>query len=167
LTFSSVAMLAIFFVEQLQRTIYARDTVVKIMESRQKIALQRENDRLYFSKKQSQSWAILEEILTDFDEILFLQYGQGNIRLEPLFLELAKSPKHVLVDDEWLTLVYPEDASPLLAALETGGQKTAQKIRLRFSQDPLKTQHTVLVESYAFMNKTLKIVRLSKAQIDA
>ena len=167
LTFSSVALLATLFIEQLQRTIYARNTVVKIMESRQKIALQRENDRLYFSKKQSQSWAILEEILTDFDEILFLQYGQGNIRLEPLFLELAKSPKHVLVDDEWLALIHPEDTPSLLATLEIGAPKTAQKIPLRFSLDLLETRHSVLVESYAFMNKNLKIVRLTKAQVDA
>jgi K+-sensing histidine kinase KdpD len=167
LTFSSVAVVATFFIERLQRTVYARNTVLKIMKSRQTIALQRENDRLYFSKKQNQPWAILEELLTDFDQILFLKYGQANVRLEPLFLQLANSPKHVLVADEWLALIHPEDTPTLLAALETGGLKVAPTIKLRFTQDLLETQHTVRVESYAFMNKTLKIVRLAKDAVDA
>ena len=166
LTFSSVTVLAIFFIEQLQRTVYGRNTVVKILKSRQKIALQRENDRLYFSKKQSQSWAILEEILTDFDELLCLQYGTENLQFEPLFLKLSQSTQHFFVGDEWLELIHPDDAPPLLAALDMGSTDAVNKVKLRFSQDPLAKQHAVMVESYAFMNKTLKVVRLEKGQLD-
>jgi hypothetical protein len=167
LTFSSVALVAIFFIEQLQRTVYGRNTVVKILQSRQKIALQRENDRLYFSKKQNQSWAILEELLIDFDELLCFRYGAENVRFEPLFLALTKSPQHFFAGDEWLKLIHPDDAPSLLAALDIDSTNAVKKVKLRFSQDSLALQHTVLVESYAFMNKTLKIVRLEKGMLDA
>jgi Domain of unknown function (DUF4118) len=166
LTFSAVALLAIFFIEQLQRTVYALNTSVKIMASRQNISLQRENDRLYFAKKQSQSWAILEEILTDFDELLCLQYGAKNLQFEPLFLKLSHSTQHFFVGDEWLELIHPDDAPTLLAALDFVSTDTVKKVTLRFSQDPLARQHAVLVESYAFMNQTLKVVRLEKKLLD-
>ena len=161
-TFSSVAVIAIYVIEQLQRTAYARNMVVKIMKSRHKISLQRENDRLYFAKKQNQSWAILEGILTNFDEIILLKYGTANIRLEPLFLELAHSPKHVLAQDEWLTLVHPDDAAQLQAALEAKASLSPQRLSLRFTRDPSLTDYDVIVESNLFMDKALKIVRLSK-----
>jgi hypothetical protein len=167
LTFSSVALVAIFLIEQMQRTVYGRNTVVKILQSRQKIALQRENDRLYFSKKQNQSWAILEEILIDFNELLCFKYGAENVRFEPLFLALTKSPQHFFAGDEWLKLIHPDDAPSLLAALDIDSTNAVKKVKLRFSQDPLAMQHNVLVESYAFMNKTLKIVRLEKGMLDA
>jgi K+-sensing histidine kinase KdpD len=161
-TFSSVSVIAIYVIEQLQRTAYARNMVVKIMKSRHKISLQRENDRLYFAKKQNQAWAILEGILTNFDEIILLKYGTANIRLEHLFLGLAHSPKHVLAQDEWLTLVHPDDAAQLQAALEAKLSLSPQRLSLRFTRDPSLTAYDVIVESNLFMDKALKIVRLSK-----
>jgi K+-sensing histidine kinase KdpD len=161
-TFALVAVVAIYVIEQLQRTAYARNMVVKIMKSRHKISLQRENDRLYFAKKQNQSWAILEGILTHFDEIVLLKYGTANVRIEPLFLELAHSPKHVLAPDEWLTLVHPDDAAQLQAALDANQSPSPHPLALRFSHDPSQTAHPVIVESNLFMNKPLKIVRLAK-----
>lgn len=161
-TFASVAVIAIYVIEQLQRTAYSRNMVVKIMKSRHKISLQRENDRLYFAKKQNQSWAILEGILTSFDEIVLLKYGAANVRLEPLFLALAHSPTYLLAQDEWQTLVHPDDAAPLQAALDASHAPSPQKLSLRFSHDPAHTTHAVIVESNLFMNKPLKIVRLAK-----
>lgn len=161
-TFALVAVIAIYVIEQLQRTAYARNMVVKIMKSRHKISLQRENDRLYFAKKQNQSWAILEGILTNFDEIVLIKYGSANVRLEPLFLELAHSPKHVLAQDEWLTLLHADDAAQLQAALDASHAPSPHPLSLRFSRDPHQIAHAVIVESNLFMNKTLKIVRLAK-----
>jgi K+-sensing histidine kinase KdpD len=164
-TFASVAVIAIYVIEQLQRTAYSRNMVVKIMRSRHKISLQRENDRLYFAKKQNQSWAILEGILTNFDEIVLLKYGAANVRIEPLFLALAHSPKHLLAQDEWQTLLHPDDATQLQVALDASHAPSPHELSLRFSHDPAQTTHAVIVESNLFMNKTLKIVRLAKESI--
>lgn len=165
-TFSSVTVIAIYVIEHLQRTAYSRDMVLKIMASRHKISLQRENDRLYFSKKQNQSWAILEDILTNFDEIVLLKYGSAHVRLEPLFLQLAHSPQHVLAQDEWLTLIHPDDGAQLQAALEASHTPSTHHQTLRFLRDPNQTEHGVIVESILFMDKSMKIVRLAKQATD-
>jgi len=85
LNFSSVTVIAIFVIEKLQRTLYARHMVLKIMESRHKISLYRENDRIYFAKSNNEAWAVLDELLTNFDDIILIQYGVGNVKVEPLF----------------------------------------------------------------------------------
>jgi len=166
ITFSSVTLIAIFAIERLQRTAYARTLVVKIMESRHKISLQRENDRLYFAKQQNQSWAILEGILTNFEEVLLLKFGSANVRIEPLFLELAHSPKHLLASDEWLKLLNPDDAAQMQAALDADLVRSTQNLSLRFSHDPRQTAHAVTVETNRFMNQSLKVVRLRKKAVD-
>jgi K+-sensing histidine kinase KdpD len=166
ITFSSVTLVAIFAIERLQRTAYSRTMVVKIMESRHKISLMRENDRLYFAKQQNQSWAILESILTNFEEVMLLKFGSANLRVEPLFLELAHSPKHLLTSDEWLTLLHPDDAAQLQAALHADLATKPQHLSLRFSHDPQQTAHAVTVETNRFMNQSLKVVRLRKKVVD-
>lgn len=166
-TFSLVTLIAIYVIEHLQRTAYARNMVVKIMESRHKISLHRENDRLYFAKQQNQSWAILEAILTNFDEVMLLKFGKAHVRLEPLFLELAHSPKHLLGPDEWLTLLNSDDAAQLHAALFDQQVTSPQYLTLRFSHDPSQSAHDVIVETNRFMNQTLKVVRLRKVTAHA
>ena len=163
INFATVTVISVFIIEGLQRTIYARQMVLKIMESRHKIALFRENDRIYFSKKNSEAWSILEELLTEFDDIIFLKFAGGNIKPEPLFLALAESEQTVLPDDAWQELIHPDDLPVLLTYLDEAAQKpgSVRVFDLRFSQKPNADPFRVQLESYEFLGKPLKILRLS------
>lgn len=161
--FAVVTTISVFIIESLQRTLYARRMVLKIMQSRYRISLFRENDRIYFSKKQSEAWSILEEILTDFDDILFLKFAGGNVKLEPLFLALAGTDQFLLPDDAWQTLIDPKDLPELLSNLEHAALKPGlvRVFDLRFANNPKGNSYKVQLESYEFMGKPLKLLRLS------
>lgn len=162
--FTSVTVISILIIEKLQRTVYARQMVLKIMESRHRISLYRENDRIYFSKKDNEAWAILEEMLTSFDDIVLLQFDGASVKLEPLFFALAKTGQTLLTADEWQALVHPDDLAMLFANLaqpvvNSGGVFT---FNLRFSMQADATSHKVQLESFVFLGKPLKILRLAK-----
>jgi hypothetical protein len=160
--FSFVTVVSIALIEHLQRTAYARDMMIKIMNSRHKITLYRENDRIYFSKKNSEAWAILEEILTDFDDILLLQFGQAPVKLEPLFLTLANSPPLVSRETPWQSLVHPEDLAVLLSCLAAPVRVAGEtaNFTLRFVHQVTDAPCAVQMEAYSFMGQPLKILRI-------
>ncbi len=161
--FASVTLISIFIIEKLQRTIYARQMVLKIMASRHKISLQRENDRLYFSKKSNEAWTILEEMLTSFDDLILLQFGGASVKLEPLFFALAKNGHTSLKQEEWQTFVHPDDLAFLLVQLAKPvvRSNSASVFTLRFIADADATPHRVQLESFTFLGKPLKILRLA------
>lgn len=163
--FAFVTSISVLLIERLQRTVYARDMMLKIMNSRHKITLYRENDRIYFSKKNSEAWAILDEILTDFDDIILLQFAQAPVKLEPLFLALAQSPQHLLSDAQWQSLVHPDDLVGLLSRLaepiRTIDETT--NFTLRFVHQAANEPHAVQLESYSFMGQPLKILRIVRS----
>lgn len=161
--FSVVTAISVLIIERLQRTLYARQLVMKIMESRYKISLYRENDRIYFSKKNSETWAILEELLTDFDDILFLKFAGTSIKPEPLFLALAETDQTVLPDGTWQALIHPEDLPNLLSELEQAASKpgSMRRFGLRFACQPHAEPHRVQLDAYVFLGQPLKILRLA------
>ena len=163
LNFTCVTAIAILIIEKLQRTVYARQMVLKIMESRHKISLYRENDRIYFSKSNNEAWAVLDELLTNFDDIILIQYGLGNVKVEPLFLALTSSSDSVLTADEWQSLVHPEDLDQLLSQLMQPVSKSGEVavFPLRFSTQPDAPANSVELESFVFLGKPLKILRLA------
>jgi K+-sensing histidine kinase KdpD len=165
LNFTSVTVISVLVIEKLQRMVYAHEMVLKIMESRYKISLYRENDRIYFSKKNNESWAILEEILVDFEDIILLQFGDGGVKLEPLFMTLTACHPSAMVLETWHTWMHADDAALLLANLEQPVQAAAQvhEMTLRFSSNPQATPHQVVLESFMFLGKPLKILRLANA----
>jgi hypothetical protein len=73
LNFVMVIVPAIFLLEKLQRTLYARQLLNKVNQSRMMVALRRENDRLYFSKKIDHSKDFLDTLLSNFDQIAFIK----------------------------------------------------------------------------------------------
>jgi len=163
LNFSSVTVIAIFVIEKLQRTLYARHMVLKIMESRHKISLYRENDRIYFAKSNNEAWAVLDELLTNFDDIILIQYGVGNVKVEPLFLKLSSSTVPILTLDEWQSFVHPEDLNQLLSKLIQPVSKSGEVdvFSIRFSTKPDMPANLVELESFVFLGKPLKILRLA------
>ena len=163
INFASVTVISVLIIEKLQRTAYARHIAFRIMESRQKIMLYRENERLYFSKKSNESWAILDEMLTDFDDIILLQWGIGAVKVEPLFLALSHAPRPILAADEWQTLMHPEDLGWLLSGLDEPVLKSGavDVMTLRFSTDADAAPCQVALEAFVFLGKPLKILRLT------
>jgi len=161
--FTSVTVVAILIIEKLQRTIYGREVVLKIMDSRHKISLYRENDRIYFAKSNNEAWAVLDELLTDFDDIILLQYGGGDVKLEPLFISLTLSLKAVLTQQEWQAMIHPEDLSELMLKLSQPVTKSGQvdEFSLRFMPHDTATSYKVALESFIFLGKPLKILRLT------
>jgi len=163
LDFTFVTVISIAIIEKLQSTIYARQMVLKIMASRQKISLYRENDRLYFSKKNNEAWAILEEMLTQFDDIILLRFGNADVKLEPLFMALTLCKQPILAADEWQLFIHPDDLESLLERLNQPIEKSndVHKLQIRFSSEPQAMPHEVVIESFVFLGKPLKILRLS------
>jgi hypothetical protein len=163
INFTSVTAISVLMIEKLQRTIYARQMVLKIMESRHKISLYRENDRIYFSKLNNQAWAVLDEILTDFDDLILMQYGGGGVKLEPLFLVLTECQKPVVSSDEWQSLMNPDDLVLLLSKLSQPIAKSGSmdEFELRFALHEHAVPHRVALESFVFLGKPLRILRLA------
>jgi len=163
INFASVTAISVLIIEKLQRTIYARQIVLKILESRHKISLHRENDRIYFSKVNNEAWAVLDEILTDFDDIILIQHGPSSVKLEPLFMALAVCPTPILSADEWQSLIHSEDISMLLFKLSQPITKSGQmdEFVLRFASHVNAAHHRVALESFVFLGKPLRILRLA------
>ncbi len=166
INFASVTAITVLIVEKLQRTIYARQMVLKILESRHKISLYRENDRIYFSKSNNEAWAVLDEILTDFDDIILIQYGVSGVKLEPLFMALTACQKPILSADEWQLLMDPDDMGLLLFKLSQPIVKSGQmdEFVLRFASHENAAPHMVALESFVFLGKSLRILRLAVSQ---
>jgi len=164
LNFASVTLISIFIIEKLQRTVYARQMVLKIMKSRHKISLHRENDRIYFSKKESEAWAILEEMLTSFDDIVLLQFDGASVKLEPLFFALTKTTQSVFKGIEWQAQIHPDDLAMLMTNLEQPVVKSgdASLFTCRFSIQADAVPYKVQLDSFVFLGKPLKILRLAK-----
>jgi hypothetical protein len=163
LNFTVVAGASIWMIEKLQRAVYANQVVLKIMGSRHKISLHRENDRIHFAKANNEAWAVLDELLTDFDDIILLQYDAGSIKLEPLFMALTLSQQPVMSVDEWQALLHPQDLDLLLFKLSQPVAKSGQveEFMLRFMQHEQGISHMVALESFVFLGKPLRILRLA------
>jgi len=102
-------------------------------------------------------------MLTDFDDIILLQWGVGAVKVEPLFLALSHAPRPILAADEWQTLMHPEDLGWLLSGLDEPVLKSGavDVMTLRFSTDEDATPCQVVLESFVFLGKPLKILRLT------
>lgn len=161
--FTFVAVISILVIEKLQRMVYAHQMVLKIMQSRYKISLFRENDRIHFAKSNNEAWAVLDELLTDFDDIIMLQYGTGDVKLEPLFISLTLSLKPVLAVHEWQAKIHPDDLAGLLSKLSQPITKSGQldEFSLRFMPHDNAVAYKVALESFVFLGKPLRILRLA------
>jgi hypothetical protein len=81
-----------------------------------------------------------------------------------LFFALAKTGQTLSTADEWQAMVHPDDLAMLFANLaqpvvNSGGIST---FNLRFSMQAAATSHKVQMESFVFLGKPLKILRLAK-----
>ena len=164
--FGVITGAAIFFIEKLQRSLYAQGLVLKVMNSRHLLSLQRENDRAFYARKSNEAWAILEELLTDFEDILLLRFGAHDYKLEPLFYRVATQSQLTDASDTWQRSVHPDDLPRLKDALN---QSTiAAPFDLRLAQRSGDYQHLrVQVDQFEFMGKRLSVLRRAAAATPA
>lgn len=164
LNFGVVTLVAVAFMESLRRSVYARELLLKVMESRHKISLHRENDRIYYAKKTSEAWAILEELLTDFDKIILIKFGSADYKLEPLFYKLAQSFQLQDPVETWPSVLVPEDVPVLNAHLEgtDANKNTPASFSLGFCKKPnVFERHSVVVDRFTFMGQSLAVLKLA------
>lgn len=163
LNFALVTLVAVAFMESLRRSVYARELLLKVMESRHKISLHRENDRIYYAKKTGEAWAILEELLTDFDKIILIKFGTEDFKIKLLFYRLAT---HFSIHDpveNWPMAFTPDDLSVLQAQLDDSAvTHTQNAFSLGFCTAPSHYERRdVWVERFNFMGQSLAVLKLA------
>ena len=164
LNFILVTGVAAAFMESLRRLVYSRELMLRVMESRHKISLHRENDRIYYAKKTNEAWAILEEFLTDFDKIILIKFGDSDYKLEPLLYKLAKGFQIENSIENWPQAFVPEDIQALNAYLDGDSSQSKEQVsfNLGFCQAPNRFErHAVCVERFNFMGKSLSVLKLA------
>jgi hypothetical protein len=90
LNFVLVILPAIFLMENLQRTLYGRQLLNKVNDSRMLVALRRENDRLYFSKKIDQSNDFIQTLLAHFDRLLWIKTHHHPVMPGPALYRVCR-----------------------------------------------------------------------------
>ena len=88
LNFVMVILPAIFLVEKLQRSLYTRQLLGKVNVSRMTLALRRENDRLYISKKIQRTEALHGNLMRHFDRLLWCNKRGQDLMPGPAFVRM-------------------------------------------------------------------------------
>ncbi len=163
MNFALVTLVAVAFMESLRRSLYARELLLKVMESRHKISLHRENDRIYYAKKTGEAWAILEELLTDFDKIILIKFGAEDFKIKHLFYRLAT---HFSIHDpveDWPFAFAPDDLAVLRQQLDNTTTTQAQNaFSIGFCTAPNQyDRREVWVERFNFMGQSLAVLKLA------
>lgn len=156
--FILVTGVAMTFMERLRRSAYSRELLLKVMESRNKISLSRENDRLYYAKKTNEIWAILEEFILDRENILMYFYMNNVMGIEPMFYKRATCFSLEDPLDAWEKAIHVDDVALLKKSIVDQNIK-AFEVRL-IQKDGMACPVTLVTEHFTFMGKQLAIVRL-------
>ena len=162
--FAVVTLSAVAFMEPLSRALFTRDLLLKVVESRHKISLYRENDRIFHAQQSSQNWSILEVLLNDFDQILVIKFGESEYKLEPLFFKITKNKIPLDEPFNWQDAIYMEDRDLLEKIFQPPVSQIGRPkaFDLRFVQaDGRLHACRVCVDHFHFMGKSLSILKNS------
>jgi K+-sensing histidine kinase KdpD len=163
LNFALVTLTAVAFMEYLSRALLTRDLLLKVVESRHKISLYRENDRIFQAQQSSQNGSILEALLNDFDQILVIKFGASEYKVEPLFFKMTQNTIPLNGELNWKDAVYFEDKSLLDQIFQPLASKIGAPISfdLRLVQADGSLQACrVCVDHFNFMGKPLSILKI-------
>jgi K+-sensing histidine kinase KdpD len=160
--FAAVTMVAIIVIENLQRSIYSRNLMLKVMQSRYRLALLNENDQLVTAQKNNANWALLQKLLTRFDDILLLQFADASIKLQPLFFEISHFSGKALNSNDWQHYIHSDDLPYLmqLLALEPSEAKPESHLTLRLNEITGPKMRECKLENYTFLDQPLKVLRV-------
>jgi hypothetical protein len=160
-----VTLFAIVLIEYLRRALYSNQLLLKVSRSRHKIALHRENDRLYLAKRRAAAALMLERLFARFDEVLLLKLSASQLYPQARLLRLcgALSPA-----GDALQAFAPEDRMRLVEALaqvESGGGRREMQLHLLPAGGPARVI-SVSVEGIPFEGMRAAVVRLISADVD-
>jgi len=160
--FAGVTIIAILVIENLQRSVYSRNLVLKVMQSRYRLALLNENDQLFVAQKNNATWEVLQKLLTRFDDILLLQFADANIKLQPLFFELCHFSGKVLHSNAWQHYIHRDDLPYLLQllSLDASESKSEVTLTLRLNESAGMVARKCILESHIFLDQPLKVLRI-------
>lgn len=162
--FALVTLTAVVFMESLQRSLYARDLLLKVLNSRHKISLLRENDRIFYAQQSNQTLALLQELLEDFDQILLIRLRGFECKVEPMFIKLTQNPAILQAKDGWLQAIHEEDKMLLDQAWSALPDRNASNspfdLRLIQANGDIRSCR-VLVEHISFAGRALAILKLA------
>jgi K+-sensing histidine kinase KdpD len=165
LNFALVTLTAVAFMEPLRRSLYASDLLLKVLNSRHKVSLYRENDRIFYAQQSNQAWSILQELLENFDDILLIKFGNSDYKIEPLFFRITANHDLLLSPQNWQAFVFADDLTLLERAFDRRQQKsvdpTAFDLRFIVVDGTVQT-FRVRVDHFNFMDKTLCILRVMR-----
>jgi hypothetical protein len=115
--FVLVSVFVIALIEILRRTLYTNQLLLKVSQSRHRISLYRENDRMFLSRKSADTAARVEQLLSRFDRTLLLQLDDERYYPQALLYRLAPSlVSRTAKGAHWLEAFHPEDRPSLDAA---------------------------------------------------
>ncbi|MDB5823198.1 MAG: hypothetical protein JWR21_1902 [Herminiimonas sp.] len=124
--FVLVSVFVIVLIEILRRTLYANQLLLKVTQSRHRISLYRENDRLFLSRKRADTAALVEQLLSRFDRTLLLQLDDERYYPQALLYRLAPSlGSRTEKGTHWLQAFHPEDRPSLDAAFANARSDSA------------------------------------------
>lgn len=144
--YAFVTLFAIGLIEYLQRTLYSNQLLLKVSQSRHKISLHRENDRLYLAKKTSTAVRSLERLFSEFDRVLLFMPADGALYPQPVLFRLCGRIGDATGSDA-LALFHPDDRASLkseLAQLVKGDGRRQLHLRLACGSAGYRTVKMVL-----------------------
>lgn len=168
LNFALVTLAAVAFMEHFSRALYTRDLLLKLVESRHKISLYRENDRIFQAQQSGQNRSILEVLLNNFDQILVIKFGASEYMVEPLFFKITQNSVPLNDAFNWQDAVYFADKSLLDQFFQSVrsqiGVPRAFDLRLVQADGGLHACR-VCVDHFNFMGKNLSILKIFKQDL--
>jgi K+-sensing histidine kinase KdpD len=95
--------------EFLQRTRYSMRLMLKVSESRYRSLLKLDNHRVHHQRQSTRALRQISDIFSHLDRVLVLFDHERRSWLQPLFMEMVKSPLQVPAPAHWLSLVHADD----------------------------------------------------------
>lgn len=164
INYALVTMFMIVLVEYLRRTLYSNQLWFKVSESRHKISLLRENDRLYLAKKASSAARPLEKMLTEFDKVLLLKLPGGGCHPQQALYRLAALAESATPVHEWMHLFHPDDRARLEAYLknfeEIGASGKSLQLKLTGGE---KNGASILIKAERIMAGNMPVIAVKYA----
>ena len=153
LYFFLVTSVVLAFMERLQRSHHARDLLFKVLASRHRISLQRENDRLYYARKSNELGALVDELVGDDELILWSRIGAQDLQPRALFFSLTESAG--IAPAHWQSGVHPEDLPRLLEA----DAKASGRLTLRLASAEGYVPVEVQVDHFNHLGRGITVVK--------
>jgi len=154
-----VTSVVIGFLEKLLRTAYSHQLLMNVVESRHKLSLQRENDRLYYARKSSEASIILENKLNNFEQIFLIKNGENNYKVGPMFYRVTGQIHPTFDAEDWTWAVHPDDVESLEQHLTSPKNNKLSSIRV-IRADGQFQKYETLTDHYKSADEGVAVLRI-------